>query len=43
MLDHPWMQEFQNKRVNMTRYLAQVWGWDEQLSEADAKSPGGGI
>ncbi|KAH8894968.1 map kinase [Thozetella sp. PMI_491] len=30
MLDHPWMTEMRTKRVNMSRYLSQVWGWDEQ-------------
>lgn len=28
MLEHPWMVEMRSKRVNMGRYLAQVWGWD---------------
>jgi len=30
MLEHPWMVEMRTKRVNMARYLTQVWGWDEQ-------------
>ncbi|OTA60793.1 BcMKK1, mitogen-activated protein kinase [Hypoxylon sp. EC38] len=30
MLDHPWMVEMRTKRVNMERYLSQVWGWDEE-------------
>ncbi|EOO02244.1 putative map kinase kinase mkk1 ssp32 protein [Phaeoacremonium minimum UCRPA7] len=30
MLEHPWMVEMRSKRVNMARYLAQVWGWDSQ-------------
>lgn len=29
MLEHPWMVEMRTKRVNMARYLAQVWGWDD--------------
>ncbi|KAL1836628.1 hypothetical protein VTJ49DRAFT_4862 [Mycothermus thermophilus] len=29
MLEHPWMVDMKTKRVNMRRYLAQVWGWDE--------------
>lgn len=29
MLDHPWMVDMKTKRVNMAKYLAQVWGWDE--------------
>lgn len=29
MLEHPWMKEMSAKRVNMTRYLSKVWGWDE--------------
>ena len=29
MLEHPWMMEMKTKRVNMQRYLSQVWGWDE--------------
>ncbi|KAG7290370.1 hypothetical protein NEMBOFW57_000370 [Staphylotrichum longicolle] len=30
MLEHPWMRDMSTKRVNMRRYLAQVWGWDDQ-------------
>lgn len=30
MLEHPWMKDMRSKRVNMSRYLAQVWGWDDQ-------------
>jgi mitogen-activated protein kinase kinase len=30
MLEHPWMVEMRSKRVNMAKYLSQVWGWDEQ-------------
>jgi mitogen-activated protein kinase kinase len=33
MLDHPWMLDMRSKRVNMSRYLSQVWGWDEQSTE----------
>ncbi|KAK0623109.1 BcMKK1, mitogen-activated protein kinase [Immersiella caudata] len=33
MLDHPWMLDMRSKRVNMSRYLSQVWGWDEQPTE----------
>ncbi|KAI0480134.1 kinase-like protein [Xylariaceae sp. FL0804] len=29
MLEHPWMLEMKSKRVNMERYLSQVWGWDQ--------------
>ncbi|KAI1505421.1 kinase-like protein [Biscogniauxia marginata] len=29
MLEHPWMVEMRTKRVNMQRYLSQVWGWDD--------------
>lgn len=34
MLEHPWMVEMKTKRVNMQRYLSQVWGWDEAKKEA---------
>lgn len=34
MLEHPWMKEMATKRVNMRRYLAQVWGWDDQEQKA---------
>ncbi|KAK4115179.1 kinase-like protein [Canariomyces notabilis] len=37
MLEHPWMLEMRSKRVNMARYLSQVWGWDEQ--EPQAQNP----
>lgn len=30
MLDHPWMAEMRTKRVNMARFLTQVWGWDDK-------------
>lgn len=30
MLEHPWMVDMKTKRVNMTRYLAQVWGWNDK-------------
>jgi len=33
MLDHPWMLDMRSKRVNMSRYLAQVWGWDEKATD----------
>lgn len=33
MMEHPWMVEMRSKRVNMEKYLAQVWGWN------DAKEP----
>ncbi|KAL2155945.1 hypothetical protein VTH82DRAFT_687 [Thermothelomyces myriococcoides] len=38
MLEHPWMVEMATKRVNMRRYLAQVWGWDEYESQASQKA-----
>ncbi|PSR94450.1 mitogen-activated protein kinase [Coniella lustricola] len=30
MLEHPWMIELKSKRVNMGKYLSQVWGWDSK-------------
>lgn len=27
MLDHPWIMEMKNKKVNMANFLAQVWDW----------------
>lgn len=39
MLDHPWMVEMRSKRVNMSRYLSQVWGWDEQEPAAKQSKP----
>lgn len=33
MLEHPWMAELKTKRVNMGKYLAQVWGWDDKGSK----------
>ncbi|CAN8096659.1 unnamed protein product [Discula destructiva] len=30
MLEHPWMIELKTKKVNMAKYLAQVWGWDSK-------------
>ncbi|KAK7937872.1 uncharacterized protein PG986_014740 [Apiospora aurea] len=30
MLEHPWMLDMKTKRVNMEKYLSQVWGWDNK-------------
>jgi mitogen-activated protein kinase kinase len=38
MLEHPWMTEMSTKRVNMRRYLAQVWGWDDKGTQASQKA-----
>lgn len=38
MLEHPWMKDMATKRVNMRRYLAQVWGWDDLESQAAQKA-----
>ncbi|SPQ26002.1 153fd0ed-eabe-41c5-a0c8-3689868ba14d [Thermothielavioides terrestris] len=38
MLEHPWMKEMATKRVNMRRYLSQVWGWDEQETQAQSQA-----
>lgn len=27
MLEHPWIMEMKNKKVNMANFLAQVWDW----------------
>jgi hypothetical protein len=43
MLDHPWMVEMRAKRVNMARYLAKVWGWEESESLNAAIAEGGTI
>ncbi|PKS10196.1 hypothetical protein jhhlp_001946 [Lomentospora prolificans] len=32
MLEHPWMVEMKTKRVNMSKFLSQVWGWDDQTA-----------
>ena len=34
MLEHPWMVEMKSKRVNMEKYLTQVWGWNETTEPA---------
>ncbi|KAJ1335175.1 mitogen-activated protein kinase kinase [Microdochium nivale] len=28
MMEHPWIVEMKTKRVNMEKYLTQVWGWE---------------
>jgi len=28
MLEHPWIVEMKNKKVNMYNFLAQVWEWE---------------
>jgi mitogen-activated protein kinase kinase len=40
MLDHPWMVEMRSKRVNMAKYLSQVWGWDNTETAAETTSTG---
>ncbi|KAK3340132.1 putative MEK1 protein [Neurospora tetraspora] len=30
MLDHPWMLEIRSRRVNVARFLATVWGWEDE-------------
>lgn len=29
MLEHPWMLDIKNKKVNMAAFLRQVWGWTD--------------
>jgi mitogen-activated protein kinase kinase len=29
MLEHPWMAEMKNKKVNMQAFLTQVWDWKD--------------
>ncbi|KAJ5818640.1 MAP kinase kinase MKK2/SSP33 [Penicillium riverlandense] len=29
MLEHPWMLDMKNKKVNMANFLSQVWDWKE--------------
>jgi mitogen-activated protein kinase kinase len=29
MLEHPWVQDMKNKKVNMTNFIKQVWDWKE--------------
>lgn len=29
MLEHPWMMDMKNKKVNMENFLKQVWDWKE--------------
>lgn len=36
MMDHPWMIEMRSKRVNMAKYLSQVWGWDDSKDKSEA-------
>ena len=38
MLEHPWMVEMKTKRVNMPKYLSQVWGWDDKSASKNAES-----
>lgn len=38
MMDHPWMVEMKTKRVNMKKYLAQVWGWTDDEAKAKPSS-----
>jgi mitogen-activated protein kinase kinase len=29
MLEHPWMVELRTKKVNMKRFLKEVWDWTD--------------
>ncbi|PKY04229.1 hypothetical protein P168DRAFT_236920 [Aspergillus campestris IBT 28561] len=29
MLEHPWVLDMKNKKVNMANFVRQVWGWNE--------------
>lgn len=29
MLEHPWILDMKNKKVNMANFVKQVWGWDD--------------
>lgn len=29
MLEHPWMLEIRSKKVNMEKFLRQVWDWKD--------------
>jgi mitogen-activated protein kinase kinase len=29
MLEHPWVLDMKNKKVNMANFLKQVWDWNE--------------
>ena len=35
MMEHPWMVEMKSKRVNMEKYLTQVWGWNDTKEAAE--------
>ncbi|KFA68778.1 hypothetical protein S40285_01158 [Stachybotrys chlorohalonatus IBT 40285] len=39
MLEHPWMVDMRSKRVNMVRYLSNVWGWDEKSAKTTETGP----
>ena len=30
MLEHPWFQEYKNKRSNVRKFLAAVWQWNDE-------------
>jgi len=29
MLEHPWMLDMKNKKVNMANFVKQVWDWSD--------------
>lgn len=41
MLKHPWLVEQQGKKVNMEKWIAQVWGWDLSPSSTTSASSAG--
>ena len=36
MLEHPWMQEMQGRRVDMAQFLRKVWMWDDDKPSSPA-------
>lgn len=36
MLEHPWIMEMQAKKVDMVKFLTQVWKWTDQPAATKA-------
>jgi mitogen-activated protein kinase kinase len=29
MLEHPWIQESQARKLDMSKWIREVWGWEK--------------
>jgi mitogen-activated protein kinase kinase len=37
MLEHPWVMEMETKKVDMVKFLTQVWKWSDPKADEPPK------